>query len=227
MKKSTTATLLMIFPVFLISWFADSQVQAQSDTALFESQYLSNDFAVGSVKMKDGRTELALMNYNKLTEEMIFVKDGARLALDSLEMIDTVYIESRVFLPHEKVFYELLVKGPVSLFIQHKCDLIEAGNPSGYGGKTETGAARSLSSFSNSVQTYRLKLPDEYHVKDATKFWITRKNEFYKANSSTQIIKVFPEKSKEIKLFIKEKKLDLTNTYDLVTLIVKCNEFAR
>jgi hypothetical protein len=227
MKKSTPNTSLLIFLLFLVSYFTDKQVQAQSDTALFESHYVLPDFAAGSVKMKDGRTEVALMNYNKLTEEMIFDKDGVKLALDSLETIDTVYIESRIFVPHEKIFYELLVKGPISLFMQHKCDLLLAGSPSGYGGTTETGAATSISYLSRSGGIYKLKLPGGYHVTDATHFWIRRKDTFYKANSGSQIMKIFPEKSKEIKQFIKQNNLNLKNINDQITLVLKCHEFVR
>ena len=149
--------------------------------------------------------------YGVLVRIMIFDKDGVKLALDSMGTIDTVYIESRIFVPHETIFYELLVKGPVSLFMQHRCNLVDAGDPSGYGEKTETGASRNFSSLTNSVRTYKLKLPDEYYVKDATLYWITRKNVFYKATSSSQIMKVFPEKAKELKQFIKDHKLDLRN----------------
>ena len=223
MTKSIFKRAIFITSLFLTFFLTDNQLQAQGDT----THYVLPEFSVGSVKMKDGRTEMAMMDYNKLTEEMIFEKDGVMLALDSLEAIDTVNIDSRIFVPHGKVFYELLVKGPVSLFIQHKCNLLAAGNPSGYGGTSETGASRNLSSLTNSGRAYRLKLPTDYHVTDATQFWIRKSGTFYKSNTVSQIIKVFPDKSKEIKQFIKDHKLDLKNTTDLITLIVKCNEFAR
>ena len=209
--------------MLLVSYITDTQIQAQSDTA----HYVLPEFEQGTVKMKDGHSEVAIMDYNTLTEEMIFYKNGVRLALDSLEKIDTVYLESRIFVPQNKVFYEILVKGPVSLFVQHKSNPVDGGNPSGYGETTETGASKNVASVTNSVHTYKLELPNNYYVKDATQFWITRKGIFYKSNTSNQISKVFPEKSKEIKQFIKENKLDLKNTDDLIKLIVKCNEFAR
>jgi hypothetical protein len=223
MKKFNSNTPLFIGFLLLTFCLTNAPIQAQDDS----THYVLPEFAAGSVKMKDGRTEVAMMDYNKLTEEMIFEKEGVMLALDSLEAIDTVYIESRIFVPHQKVFYELLVKGPVSLFIQHKCNLLAAGNPSGYGGTTETGASRNLSALTNSGRAYRLKLPTDYHVTDATQCWIRRKGLFYKSNTAAQIIKVFPEKSKEIKQFIKDHKLDLKNTDNMITLIVKCNEYAR
>jgi hypothetical protein len=223
MKKSLSGGSLTPVIFFLTYLLINTPIIAQTDT----THYVLPAFVTGSVKMKDGRTELAKMDYNKLTEEMIFEKDGVMLALDSLSAIDTVTLESRVFVPHEKIFYEVLVRGPVSLFIEHRCNLLFAGTSSGYGGTSETGAAHSLSSLTNMGRAYHLKLPSDYHVTDATLYWIRKDGVFYKSNTASQIIKVFPDKSKEIKQFIKSRKLNLKKPGDLVTLIVKCNEFAR
>jgi len=227
MKKTVFLKQLLTIYIFITGCFTNIQAQKPSDT----THYVFPEFKLGAVKLKSGTTELAMMDYNKLTEEMIFEKSGVMLALDSIQTIDTVTIESRIFiphvLPHLNNFYELLVKGPVSLFVQHKCIPVAAGNPSGYGGTTETGASSNVSSLPNSGRLYKLKLPAEYHVTDATQFWITRNGNYYKANSVSQVLKAFPGKSKEIKQFIKEKKINIKEIEDRVALIVKCNEFIR
>jgi hypothetical protein len=225
MKKIKSNLSLLISLLLLFPCLTDSLLQAQSDTAKYETHYVLPEFVKGTVKMKDGRTEEALMDYNKLTEEMIFEKNGRMLALDSLEKIDTVYIDARVFVPHEKIFYELLVKGPVSLFLQHKCNLLAAGNPAGYGGTTETGAASNISFLTSTGRAYKMHLPRDYHVTDASMYWIRKNGEFSRANTTSQITGAFPEHKKEIKQFIKDHKLDLKKSEDLITLIVKCNEF--
>jgi hypothetical protein len=223
MRKSISIKTIIITILLLTFYLTDTQLQAQEDS----THYVLPEFVIGAVKLKDGRTDSAIMNYNMLTEEMIFVKNGVLLALDSLEAIDTVNIDSRIFVPHQKIFYELLVKGPASLYVEHKCNLLIAGNPSGYGGITETGASRNISFLPSAGRAYKLKLPDGYHITDATQHWIRVKDKFYKANTTSQITKVFPEKEKEIKQFIKANKLDLKNTNNMITLIVKCNEFVR
>jgi hypothetical protein len=221
MGKSISRNQLLIVFIFFVYCETDIQTQAQNDTV----RYVFPEFAMGSVKMKNGQTEITLMNYNELTEEMLFIKEGVTLALDSIETIDTITIESRVFVPHQKIFLELLVKGPLSLFVQHKCNAVSAGNPSGYGETTETGAAKSASSVYYAGTTLKkLKLSGDYHITDNTQFWIRRKGNFYKSNTGSQIIKVFPEKANEIKHFIKENNLNLKNTNDMITLIAKCNE---
>jgi hypothetical protein len=219
MKKSISRKQVLIVFIFFICYTID--IQAQRDTA----QYVFPDFEIGSVKMKNGQTEFALMNYNKLTEEMIFIKNGVKLAIDSIITIDTITIGSRLFVPQQKIFYELLVKGPVSLFVQHKCNPIAAGNPSGYGETTETGAAKSVSSvYYSGVPLQKLTLSSDYHITDDTQFWIRRNGVFYKSNTGSQIIKAFPERAKEIRYFIYKNKLNLKHTNDMITLTIKCNE---
>jgi len=227
MNKNIHFVLVLTGFLYALFFITDFKVLAQIDTDSLSSHYVLPEFVVGTVKLKDGRTEYANMNYNKLTEEMIFEKDGVMLALDSLIAIDTVNIDNRLFVPHGKIFLEVLVIGPVSLFMQHKSNILIAGNPSGYGGTSETGAARNLSSLTNTGRAYKLTLPSDYHITEASKFWLRKDDTFYKANNSAQVRKIFPEKSREISAFIKQKKLDLTKSTDMVALVLKCNEFVK
>ena len=96
--------------------------------------------------MKNGHNDALMMNYNMLTEEMIIEKTGIRLAISNIGNVDTVDIENRKFVPYDKGFYEIAVNAPITLFIQHKCKLIPAGQPSGYGGTSQTSATTSLKS---------------------------------------------------------------------------------
>ncbi len=198
--KTRRYGLIIFFALFAISGvFNNNCLLAQADTIPYVSHYVLPDFIVGSVKMKNGATEYALMNYNMITEEMIFDKNGTKLALAELAAIDTVYLDSILFIPHDKIFLEVLYKGTVVLYKQNKCNLLIAGNPAGYGGSTETGASKNVSNISGMGRAYKLKLPDDYHITDASQYWIEKEGKFQKATTIGQIKKVFPEKSDEIK----------------------------
>ena len=100
---------LLYFRIFIVligftsAGSSDALCQIMSDTANTSKHYILKEFMLGSVKMKNGQTENAIMNYNQLTEEMIFEQNGLLLAVDSIMKIDTVNIDSRLFIPHEKV----------------------------------------------------------------------------------------------------------------------------
>jgi hypothetical protein len=218
---------ILTFSLLLIISICEMPVNAQDKPEAVSAHYLLPDFVKGSVKMKNGNTQQAIVNYNMLTEEMIFEKGDVKLALDKLETIDTVYLGSRKFIPHEKVFFELLVKDRISLFVEHKCNLMPAGKPAGYGGTSETSATTSVSVLMTSGNIYKLKLPEGYRVTDDTQFWIIKGGSYFRIGSERQFLKIFPEKSQEIELFIKQNKLNIRKMEDLTILISKCNELLR
>jgi hypothetical protein len=223
--KTNNNSLILLFILLLVgNSFNNNCLQAQTDTIPYVSHYVLPDFIVGSVKMKNGDTEYAYLNYNMITEEMIFDKDGTKLALAQLEAIDTVYIDSLVFIPHEKIFFEVLYSGNVVLYKQNKCNLLIAGDPAGYGGSTETGASKNVANISGMGRAYRLKLPADYHITDASQFWIEKEGKFLKATTIGQIKKVFPEKSNEIKQFARSKNFDIKKNEYVITLVRKCSE---
>jgi hypothetical protein len=74
---------------------------------------------------------------------------------------------------------------------------------------------------------YKLELPKEYHVKDASQFRISKDNlEFIIANQK-QFLKIFPQISNELEQYIKQNKLDIRKQADLVLAITRCNELMR
>jgi len=58
------------------------------------THYLFPEFTKGVVLMKTGLKNETLLNFNSLTEEMIFENKGVKLALDQLNQVDTVRVNS-------------------------------------------------------------------------------------------------------------------------------------
>ena len=72
------------------------------------SHYLFPEFIQGEVRLKSGTITGSRLNYNALTEEMIFESNGKYLAIAKPESVDTIYIQGRKFIPEGKIFYEIL-----------------------------------------------------------------------------------------------------------------------
>ena len=220
MKKPNFRILILSVSIIFSVFYSDNLVVAQSDT----SHYVLPEFTIATVKLKTGVVEKAMMNYNMLTEEMIFQKSGMMLALDSISKVDTINLDGQLFVPHDKIFYEVLVIGHYSLFKQNKCNTLAAGVPSGYGGRTETGAAKSRTMLLDMGRAYKLKLPDEIHVVPDSHFWILKDGLYQKANTLRQVIKIFPAREKEIKQFVRKNRTDFLINQDVVNLVVFCNK---
>lgn len=227
MKGKYLFKSILMAALILAACTYDMPISAQDNSENVSRHYVLPEFVKGSVLMKSGKAGDAVINYNKVTEEMIFEKGGTRMAMTNLETIDTVYLGSMKFVPHEKVFYEVLINDNISLFKKHKCNLLQSGSPAGYGGTSETSATTSISILVGSGSMYKLELPKEYRVKDASQFRIIMDSSESIITSQKQFLKIFPQKSEELEQFIKQNKLDVRKQEDLIILINKCNELLR
>lgn len=188
------------------------------------SHYLFPEFIQGQVRLKSGTITESRLNYNALTEEMIFENNGKHLAIAKPESIDTIYIQGKKFIPEGKVFYEIFTNLPVPLAIHHQCSVTPPGNPSGFGGTSQTTSISTSSRLFLSGGIYELKLPDDYIIEPYDEFLIKKDNIYFKANNIKQVIKCFPDKSDAIKDFVKLNKTDFKKTDDVKELIIFCNK---
>jgi hypothetical protein len=189
------------------------------------SHYLFTDFIQGQVKLKSGISQSSKLNYNSFTEEMVFERNGNKLALDNLETIDTVIIQDRKFIPVGNVFYEVLENSSMPLFIHHLCSVTSKGKPSGYGGYSETASIDAKAMiYSSSGQVYEMILPSEYNVNPYSEYLLTKDNKYYKISDINSVIKIYPERKAAIKEFVKTHKISFKKSEDLKQLLIFCNK---
>lgn len=227
MKKMKQITFFRnrLMTAFLGLLLISSQsVSAQNDTLNNLPQFLLHHFDSSIVKLKTGEFSKAFMNYNTLTEKMAFYQKGSVLDLIRPENVDTVYIGERVFIPFEKVFYEVILKDRISFFIQHKSDLISKGRPAALGTTSQTSGINSVSKMVGPKNSYNLKLPEEFDIKPYKIYWIMMNDKMQRFMNERQLLNIFPEKKDQLKDFIKKSDLNLTNPDDLIEIATFCNK---
>jgi hypothetical protein len=183
------------------------------------THYLFPEFTKGVVLMKSGIKNEALLNYNSLTEEMIFDNKGIKLAVSQLEQVDTVYINGRKFFPLNNKFVELLYHSKYDLYAEHKCNLLDPGKPAAYGGTSQTSATTTYSSYFSGGQVYELKLPEGYETKPFTEYWLKKDGKLNKFISIRQLMKLFGEKENMFKIYVKKNDVKYENQEGIVELI--------
>jgi hypothetical protein len=185
------------------------------------SHYLFPEFTQGVILMKSGIRNKALLNYNSLTEEMIFENNGKKLAIGKgeLELVDTVFIKDRKFFTLNSKFIELIYHSKCDLYAEHKCSVKEPGKPAAYGGTTETSATTSYSSFSSGGKIYELKLPDGYETKTYTYYWLKKNGELNKFINMRQLMKLYYDKDDLFKAYVKKNAVDFNKQESIVQLI--------
>lgn len=212
--------LSLIFPVCF--------AQGEPDKAM--AQYLFPKFTISKVLLKNGGTQSVPMNYNMVTERIVYEQDGKRFDLININTVDTIYIQKSKFIPVGKVFYEVILKDePVSAFIQPQATLMSAGTPAGYGGTSQVAATKRLSSIELSGGRYNLPLDDDYIVNLSPVYWIRRSGEPEMESflNEKQFLKLFPDKEKELKSYIKQNKFKITTAGDFAAVIKYYNESVR
>lgn len=206
--------LVILLVISFAFSFAYAQVKVVEVT-----HYLFPEFTKGVVLMKNGIKNETLLNYNSLTEEMIFENNGTKLAIGQPELVDTVFIKGRKFFLLNGKFVELINNSKYKLYAEHKCTIKDPGKPAAYGGTSQTSATSTYSSFFTGGQVYDLKLPEGYETKPFVDYWLVKDGEVSKFLSIRQLAKLFNEKDNSFKEFVKKHDVKYTDQSGIVELI--------
>jgi hypothetical protein len=172
--------------------------------------------------MKTGTRNDALLNYNSLTEEMIFENNGQKkaIAINEMLLVDTILIQDRKFVALNGKFVELVHHSKWELFVEHRCKVVEQGKPSGYGGSSQTGAATSISSlYSEGRVVYNLKLPDDYKTQPFSIYWLEKNGEFNKFINMRDLKKFYNNKKDIFKKYLKINQVSYQNQESIIQLL--------
>jgi hypothetical protein len=183
------------------------------------NHYVFPEFIKGSVLMKSGIKNDAMLNYNALTEEMVFIKDGKNLAITKLEDIDTVYVGQTKFFLLKNKFVEIVYHNKYDLYAGHIANIVDPGKPAGYGGTSQTSSVTTYSSFLSNGQAYNLQLPEGIETKASTEYWLKKDGKPELFLSLRQLSKLFDDKSDSFKKYVKENKVKIENKESLIGLI--------
>jgi hypothetical protein len=218
-KLSKTRVVMALIIFILVP-----QVYAQTDTLKDQPNLLLPHFTRSIVVMKSGEKRTAVLNYNLVDQEMVFMQKNLYWVLDEPQLIDTIYMANRTFVPFEKGFYELAVAAPVTFFIQHKSYAESLGVPTGYGAMSQTAPPNYVAQIYGPRGAINLEIPSNVKVVDDNEYWIRKEGILQKFDSKRLFLKIFPDKEKELEQYIKKNKVDFKNQPSLVNLILYCNE---
>lgn len=217
MKKLTLSLIVIIL-------FLQAFAQSGNDNTIITNHYIFKDFMPGVILKKSGGKATTPLNYNTITEEMVFTKDTEKMALTNLADIDTVYIADKVFVPVKNCFYEKATNTPVALYIQYQTKALPLGNNVGFGMTSESSSDASLSRVVGSTQVYNLLLPDGYKLVQHTNYWLYKDGGFVQVNNLKKVQSIFSTKVAAIKDFVTANNIKFNNPADVAKLIIFCNQ---
>jgi len=185
------------------------------------SHYIFPEFTQGTVLMKSGQQYGASLNYNTISEEMIFEDNGKKLAIgkEDVERVDTIYILKRKFFPLNGKFVELVCRSGFDLYAEYRCNVQYPGKPAAYGGTSETSSISTYSGIISGGTVYELKLPDDYKTKLYTNYWLKRGGELKKFANLKQLSKLYADRKDLFNEYVKTHAVDYDDQESLIQLI--------
>jgi hypothetical protein len=201
--------------------------EAQTVNQEFPDQFLFPAFSVGVVTIKNGGKTILNLNYNIVTEKMVFMQKGQIFDIVNDNAIDTVYILERKFVPVKKVFYEVIIRGPASFFIQHKGTLGSPARPAAYGGTSQVSSSTYISNMRLGNDVYRIKKSDELTIIPGPLYWIGNNGQMKLISKKSHLLNAFYDKKEEIREFISKNKTDFENPDQIKNLVNYYNGLSR
>lgn len=186
------------------------------------SHYILEDFTIGLIYMKDGVISRGALNYNSVTEEMLFKDKGRILAIgkSEVDLVDTVVVGGKIFYPYNGKFLEIAYKKDgVELQVEHKCRVIEPPKPSAFGTTTETANSKSYTNLTANGMFYSLKLPEGFRVVPFKYYWFRDGDSMTKVINTRQLAKYFSKDKAKYDRYMKENKVSFNKAEDITALV--------
>ena len=209
-------------PLFFLLIYCLSFISTYGQSNTVElSHYVFPVFMQGEILLKSGDKYKARINYNSLSEEMIFVENGRKLAIkqDQLEMLDTVFIADRKFFRLNDEFYELLYHSKTDLYAEYRCNVEYPGTTDGYGTSSQTASSDSYASMKSRGTLYELSLPDDFKTNPYTIYWVKKNGQLNKFRNLKQLMKLYKEKKDNYKAYLKNHNVRYKDQSSIIQLI--------
>lgn len=190
-------------------------------------QFLFSEFSVGVVNMKDNENVILNLNYNIVTEKMVFMQNGQIFDIVNYGAIDTVYIKGAQFIPEGKIFYEVVVNDKTSFFIQHKGSVKNPSKPAAYGGTSEVSSSTYITNLRVGGDVYRKDHKAEVVIYDTPIYRISRGDEMHIVTSRKALLKFFNDKRSDVREYMNKSDFDPEDPGKIRELVEYYNSLSR
>jgi len=210
------------FYVCLCAVFYVSSLLAQEELG---NGLLFPQFESGIVVFKNGTSTPAPLNYNMLEQKMLFLDNqNNMMEFADVSNILFIQIDERKFFPVSSrgIFYEEVVTGSGSYFVQHKANMVTQGKASAYGGFSQTSAATSVSSIQDSQgggPRINLKANEQFKMNMERSYYIKSGISYKRFTSAKSLGKLFKGQSAKIESFSKEQSINFSKPEDIVKIV--------
>ena len=182
-------------------------------------------FKPGIVKFKDGTFGKALLNYNVILNNIQFINPkGDTLALDDLNLIDSIRIDSNVFY-YDKGYVQVINDNNDIKLVMRQVNSFQYLKKGALGLPNPTVHTFSYEQVPNEAYNgTRLLINEDVVILKETFYYLVYKKFRQTPAVYDGFLKVFPDLKKEIQQYADENKINFTLEADLKKLLKFCLE---
>jgi len=211
-------TMQLFFCIYFLCCFNSLFAQEELGNGMLIPQ-----FENGAVVFKNGTRSVALLNYDMMNQQMLFLNtDSTVLTIANPDEVLVVIIGKRRFLPASSKgdFYEEIQAGKGSFFVQQKATMLSEGKAAGYGGYSQTSAITSLSSIhTNTGNNMKLNPDEKFRMNIERIYYLKSGNSYKKFYSAKTLGALFKGHGQEIEEFASKQSVDFSKTDDIAQIV--------
>lgn len=195
--------------------------QKPVETIPDSAQYAYPSFTKGNISFRDGRSSgTARMNYNYLFEEMMFLNPkGDTLAIDEAALVRQIIINTDTFYFSDVFIKQKANYGDIKLGYREYFRVANI-RKIGAMGQATSNTVESYNAANTASDIRSLVVQEVVNLEKTHQFYLGDKfNNFQLANRKN-LLALFPDKSKQVKAFLKENNINFTQESDLIKLLV-------
>lgn len=223
-------SLIILFTVLGTSLYAQKteiiKINTQSSGLLYKRGYLYETFTDGKLYYKDGTHSNAKLNFNGMTNEMLFISPkGDTLAFAHPEQASIVVIGTDTFSYFDNTFLKKLThnEGTMNVFQKQELRFMnsETTTPYGSSGISSSTQGGSLSNIGGPGRTGSTAFADARVLvfKKSTSLYISDNSGKMFPSKQGTFYKLFPNDKDKLNAFIKEQRINFSDEADVAKLI--------
>jgi hypothetical protein len=183
---------------------------------------LFNNYTNGTVLMiNKARTEVPL-NYDAANYHMMYLQDKKEMILTNNNDVDTIFINSRKFIPAGPLYLEVVSLSNGKIYINWQLKKTERGKAGAYGQATQSSIQVINTNRVNSGGVYENQYTEIYELSNNNEYWLLYNGKYIKCKNMKDVLKRFSQKTDSIKSYIKEHHIDFNSIKDALTLLNYC-----
>jgi hypothetical protein len=177
-------------------------------------RYRYPDFIPGTVVFKSGKSSDMKFNYNLLFSEIEFVQAAETLSITKKK--DLRYVAAQDTFYYDNGFIEIISGGQMKVGLKQYYKIRDVLKSGAYGTTVRSGSADTYNSISANGLTYGLIPNEDIELQKMIEYYLYTPSNGYTLFIKKNVLQLFPERSDEIKAYLKANKVDFDSRDDLL-----------